>query len=447
MNLKLQIFCFLWAFAHLAHILRKVSETEPIAWLFLLATVLVLSKPGSIKRLMILCSVQVVFLFDQMPRADNHLYLMGFVNLAILAVLLVNWIKYKEIKIEHLSSGVPAIGLIILISYFAAAIAKLNHDFFDTSVSCAVSMYYDSLRWVPFSLPAWIEPFMPSFVAFTELLIPILIFFNRTRIYGIITVVIFHFLMSFSPTATALDFTIILYALVFLFIPSQAVNTVVAFGREKLSKHKLIARKEDLIICSIFIIVLLFISNRGDLMGYRNWFFLITSVAVFLGFYYFLILESLKQKKSENIPFRKIPYFTYPLFILLFFNIASPYIGFKTAGSFTMYSNLQVSENSYNHIIIPRVPIFNFMDDMVEVEEAEHGFLRIYANSDDLITYVDFVNYANRNPNQYVTFTRQGQQYENILISQYLESHKQSWVTSKFVQFRGYNPEDRSCRW
>lgn len=445
-KLKLEIFTFLWGFAHLAHILRKVSFNDPLAWVFFITCIFVLIKPQS-GRLIVMCSTQLVFLFYKMPRTDNHLYIMGFVNLVIVLSLGYQWYKYKSVSVRDLSQAVPAIAAVILISYMAAAIAKFNFSFFDPSVSCAVSMYHDSLRWLPFSMPDWTNTIMPYFIAFTELFIPILLFLNRTRIYGIITVVIFHFMMSFSPTATALDFTIILYALVFLFIPTK---TITILSSKYSSIVKEVYTKVDrniLLVMTSILLTFLFITRYGDLIGYRNYLFLIFSVSALALFFMIMVYYSFKNGKYEKIRFVSIKPYLIPVFLVLFINIASPYMGLKTAGTFTMYSNLHISKDSYNHILIPKVPIFSFMDDLVQVQEAEGWHLRRYATPGTYITHVDFLSYAEIRPNQRITFEHNNTTHVDIKASDYISENRYPWYIRKFVQFRAYRPNDKSCSW
>src|SRR5688572_22567470 len=233
---QLAVFNILWAAGHLAHLLRKGEHTQPASWAVLTCCVLVCAAPRSRARMVALAVSQLWMLFANMPFADNHMYLMGFVNAGFVAAFVAALLHRDggtgggENVTKFATTAASWARLTLLVAYGAAAVAKLNRGFFDATNSCAVVMFYDAVRAFgvrrPF-FPGWIEALMPCVIAATELLIPPLLLFRSSRVAGVVIAVVFHLCMSLSPTSTAIDFTLVLFALLFLFLPTTTVTAAV----------------------------------------------------------------------------------------------------------------------------------------------------------------------------------------------------------------------------
>ena len=52
--------------------------------------------------------------------------------------------------------------------------------------------------------------------------------------------------------------------------------------------------------------------------------------------------------------------------LLLFLYAASPYVGGRTTGVFTMFSNLRTEADANNHLFMPTADVFGYQDDIVE---------------------------------------------------------------------------------
>jgi hypothetical protein len=193
---KLKWFNVLWALAHITHLLRKGKGVDPAVWLLIFLALLVFDKPGSQRRIAALAVAQLVYLFLEMPVTDNHLYIMGFVNIGLVVIFLKNYFNSRWNRLETMQPFISFGAIVILISYSAAALAKLNFDFFNTANSCSVSMFVDAMNvfgGYGAELYSFMFPFMPYFIAGFELAIPLLLIIPKTRLYGVITVIFFIF--------------------------------------------------------------------------------------------------------------------------------------------------------------------------------------------------------------------------------------------------------------
>jgi hypothetical protein len=104
--------------------------------------------------------------------------------------------------------------------------------------------------------------------------------------------------------------------------------------------------------------------------------FPLTRLAWFLATFAVLALAARPMRRAA--PYRFAPLQTWPLspltaglLVILLANGLGPYLGFKSALSFSMYSNLRV-EGSSNHFLIPKgsIQLFDGIDDLVTLLDS-----------------------------------------------------------------------------
>jgi hypothetical protein len=143
---QLALFAALWALAHAWHVIG--NPTIAPAWaqaLVALGVVLVLLRPGAVAPLAILAAAGVVQAWVEAPLLSNHWLLVAFVDLEVLLAVAVGIVRRRPWDRFDLANRVlPAARLSLLGFYAFAAFAKLNADFFDRSVSCAVVFFRES---------------------------------------------------------------------------------------------------------------------------------------------------------------------------------------------------------------------------------------------------------------------------------------------------------------
>jgi hypothetical protein len=426
------VFCVLWAIAQMGHLLRKADPSDPLVWLLLAAAVLLLDRPLSSLRLGLMAFLQLVYWWTEIPFTDNHLYIMAFVNLGLLTAVVSGRF---QLPVRYLQATV-------LLSYGAAAIAKLNSGFFSLDHSCAVEMLYDALLVLgiePGSLPI-VEPLLPYFIAGTELLVPILLLIGPTRRAGVVLVVIFHLMMSLSPTATALDFTLVLFALVFLFLPADTASRI------RLPALPASSRRAALVLLSFFLTISL-VAQRGSVAGNRNWLWLaVTAIAIGI----LLLALALSQPKERlNHRARQLGLLAWPYVVFLalqLLNIAAPYLGSKSVGSFTMYSNLRTEDGQSNHFLIGRLPLRMGQDDLVQVIESSNGYLQRAADQGKLITWHELCRRLSADPHASIAYQRDG------VLRMYQEAGEnpqlvRRTLAHRFIAHRLYDPDEALCCW
>lgn len=448
----LAIFNILWAVAHIAHILRKEFVFHPVVWIALLSCVLLIDRPLSRFRLGLLALSQITLFVIRLPATDNHMYIMFFVNTGILISVIYAFIQNESWNSENVRSLRSYVVLVLILCYSAAAIAKLNVEFFDSNYSCAVNMLYDATAFFGLyrgELPPLIDGFMPYMVAGAELMIPLLLLFRAGRLAGVILVVVFHVAISISPTATALDFTIMLFALVYLLLPAEASEYLKEGYRGVRERLPLAVRSvtASMPVLLLFFILVVLVWRLGIVAGNRAW-MLLAPVSLILGFMLvFLALKFRAHRSMNAIELSRVKSLQLAVLVLLLLNVASPYLGIKTAGTFTMYSNLNTFDGKSNHFFLPRLPARTLHDDLVLVVDSSNEELDEIRQRGLRMTWHELRRRLARDPDASISFVRNGESFQYERADQNPELIRLDPVLHKLVWHRPDDSRNPRCLW
>jgi hypothetical protein len=295
-----------------------------------------------------------------------------------------------------------------------------------------------------------IEPVMPYLIAAIELTVPVTLLIPRARRAGIVLVVLFHWSLSLSPTATALDFTLVVYSLLFLALPAEAATLVRAWAARvsaRLPAAKS-ARFAAFALALVFLATSL-VTGWGGPGGNRNWLWL-AGVALALGSSLIVLALQLRPERSallsvEGFGFPILPYAA--LLAIQLVNVSAPYLGIKTTGSFVMYSNLQTEAGESNHFLIPRLPMQTLMDDPVEIVDSSNPALRAIAARGDRVSWHELRRDLSKDPTASISYRRNGVLHVHQQARENPELVTRDFWTHKLIGHRSYDPKRASCRW
>lgn len=451
--LHLKVFNILWALAHVGHILRKEPAFQPLVWILLLSCVLLIERPSSPARLGLLSLSQISLFFARLPATDNHMYIMFFVNAGLLMTSVPMVLKnnrWDDVSASRLLSY-PVI--IFVIAYASAAIAKLNYAFFEPASSCAVVMFQDATAFLGAAtteVPNIVRGSLPLLIAAIELSIPICVLIKKLRLVGIIILVAFHIVISISATATAIDFTLIIFAIGYLILPIDASLYLKERASRLYTQLPPLLRDgtKSMPVLLLFFFLVVLVWRLGTVAGNRSWAILApASVAVGL-LLVVLAIRSISNGSSHSIGFSRIGVLHYLPIGLLILNAASPYLGIKTVGTFTMYSNLNTFGSQSNHFILPRLAAGHGLhDDLVTIVRAPNEDLDVLRRRGLRITWHELRRHMNRNPTASISYIRDGDLYEYERADENSELIQLDPVLHKLV---GHRPDDRHsprCLW
>lgn len=437
--------------------LRKGEPHEPLVWLVSIAAILLIEKPNCLLRLAALGILQLAYLWTKLPNANNHMIILGYVNLSFLILIGIQLWQNGWEKSGPLILPVTYIKAVFLIGYLAAAVSKLNSDFFDPEKSCSVSMMYHALA--PFgiqdgSLPHSVEAAQPYFITGMEFLIPLLLLMTRTRWIGIIVIIIFHIGISFSPRSTALDFCLVLFTIVYLFLPLSATAQIYELARRFRNWLPICLAdyKTLLFVVSSFVIAIALWSKKGTVLGNPNW-LMLAPMVLSMGFT--LILLSISQRnvfsgrteqpiQSETHRVAQIAFVV--LILIQLVNISSPYLGGRSQSVFTMYSNLQTEGMTSNHFFIPRLAVKTKQDDLVKVFQSSNSQVQRYSRDGRLMTWHELTRHLSADPTASIHYERNGEEFEYAHALENPELVKRYPIAHRFIGHRSYDPAG-CCQW
>lgn len=449
------IFSFLLAFQLLLQNRKVVLFTYPpdiIHYSWSVVLVLQLFFPNSLSIFLTSIIGILWYCGNRMPTPSNHVLFMGLMSIAMLSAFLYLLFQQRE---KHSLNGetllrevVPTLRIMTIILYFVSAFHKLNSEFFDVNLSCAVllaSRAYDALTLGHFPpltmpLPIWLSYFLIYGTLIIEFLIALLLSFRKTRVIAVMIGVPLHAIFGVIGYFT---FSSIIYAFYFLFLPASFSKVLRGLWQDLKAKFPWL---HGGIFPSIILIILaaFFYKGVSPWVKYstRVWLLEVSviSVLVLVVWYW--------QPKRENIStYQALSKFQlgHVIFFaaLVLTNGLSPYLGFKTTPAFSMFSNLKTEGSFYNHLIIPAksIQLVDWQDDWVAIRDTSDWKLYLSIQPGVWLTYHSFRAYLNKRVQQraraFYQYERGGKFITRILPRDQAEFAKKSpWYHRYFVHFR-----------
>ena len=452
------VVAFTWAMGGLIHNgstgdLFRVS----IDILFTVAAWAVVLKPTSVRRFALMLAALAPSLWAHAPYITNHWTIYAFASAWLALGLGVLAVRDRALPSGGtlLAYCAPALRIATFIVYFWVVFHKLNSSFFDPELSCAVEMY----GWLAgkFGLPdaPWTAPFAIWGTLLAEGGIPVLLLFRRTRLAGIVGGIGFHALLGINGF---FNFTAVVTALYALFLDES-------FGRQLVALREIpwVARFADR--------TLAFARHPGALWGGSAAFvgamflppimgwdaeqarmicrystegvWLLYTGAI--GAVVVLAWWNGRQLMTE-VSFR-VRGLGWALVVLFFINGTSPYLGFKTENSFSMFANLRTEGPHWNHYLVPSVVrVLAYQDELVQVVRSSDPGLTRSGDEGREIVFHDFHRHVALRPEISVLYRRGGQLFDVARVADdpVLSVPPPAW---RWLWFRPVTPLDRNyCR-
>jgi hypothetical protein len=313
----------------------------------------------------------------QFPDLANHSNLSFFVFLLLLLPQVKLTLLSREIEYHDI---IKTLRLCLVTLYFFTIFHKLNWDFINPTVSCANDKLRDYLELIPpqwDSLYSWAETLIPFLGLSTEAIIPMALIIPRFRNFGILFVIILHFVLA--PMGFT-DFSSLALAMAWTFVQPH-------------SSHELVWRHFQYLSALCLLIVFGLapsrFPNRIETHEILEGALFAWAYIPFLYLYYrgHVDLSVLRLPKNPLLV----------IFVALFFFFGfNNYLGLRTSGTFSMFSNLVTEGDHSNHMLLGSNPfkIWGFQEDVVEivaVTPAVQGFYRHMPYPGQLIPKVEFV--------------------------------------------------------
>lgn len=443
-----RVLVFLWSAALIFSGLTTYGGSEPlkITWVGLITVVsglTLLAAPQSVLALRFSVISYLVAFIAQMPANPNHRWVLLLVALAILA-------KIRQIKLvdDLARETTPSLRWITLIVYFFATLAKLNSAYFDPQISCAA--VFSNQTFALHGLESLNILFGSNTVAaisaVLEGLLPLVLFWHRSRKIAILIGIAFHIFLSLNLARYFGNFSSVMFVLLGSWLPEESCKRI----------SKVIAdRGMPAIRVWGAALLLLFALSLTQSVSASE--FAIVRHVLFLGYALGLLFLVGFSAFGVRCP-SGIGRPCISLVVLAILNGFTPYLGIKTRSAFTMYSNLRIEPGYSNHFFMPESPdLFGYLSDRVEIlNTTDQGLQQRIEQSSRELPYLSLCTYLacqddlcrlSERSNGVVSYIRAGVKTEHALSAP-LPSDCPAWMVRKLLFFAPVGSgAERGCLW
>ncbi|TIP12567.1 thiol-disulfide oxidoreductase [Mesorhizobium sp.] len=393
-----------------------------LSWGVVLFSLLLLLYPRRTDLLIGLVLVSLVLYALRMPVASNNKTIAAVMDGAILLSVAVLYLRagrggsidrmalYEQIRVVARS--------LLAIMYFYGIFHKINTDFLDPSVSCAVGLY------IPLARPFGLEDnlfgrYLAIYATFViEAIAIVSLYWKRYFAVGFILALVFHYVIPISAYSWYMDFSSLVFALYVLSIPAPARQALyrislaaanplrVTFGRIGI----LVPGGAVMLFTVIVVMLLHYAYPRGsfDMMVHSVW-ILIWSV---VGGVAMIVLAcvALQNLPCQNVSAPRQPLWVYLVPGLFFLSCLSPYVGLKTESSINMFSNLHTEGGQTNHLLFTKPPyLFNYQNEVVKIVDSSEPYLVRQSRAGNYHVLLDLKKHLRWNPEAWVTYVKDGE--------------------------------------
>lgn len=347
------------------------------------AAIAVIVRPGR-RTLGVTATLVLATLWLELPVTGNHWVLVGFVAAAVLVSLVKRdpWAWFSV-------TG----RWILLGCYSFAAFAKLNTGFLDPSVSCGV--FYANQSLASFGIATFEGDSLLGTLAIagpvmTELSVPVLLAFTRTRRAGVLLALVFHTVISLDFHQHFYDFTAPLAMLLCLFLPEATTSALEA----RVSRPSR-ARVAAVVVAAIVLAASLLPPVVPAVVAVR-----VLGFGVWVPVAAWLIVGVARHGIGPSpLPMRIHGAPAWLLVAIVVANGVTPYLEVKTALGFTMYANLETVAGETNHLVVRRtLHLSSVQDTLLDVVESDDPALVRYAEEGYLLPERNLLDYLSRHP-------------------------------------------------
>ena len=432
-NTPAPLFALLYAVAVLLHmawppvlLLRPTFDAPPF-WLLsslVLAAVAVMHRPASVGRLLGLALVQLLDVASSLPVVPNHWLLTGIVSLAIVGAATAGALRggRADLQLGALYQALtPPVRISAVLFYFFTFFHKLNADFLNPDVSCAVRFLEQTLAPVGLAALPGIGTAVIWATLATELCLAVGLAVPRWRQAACLLGAGFHMLLALDAAHVFYNFSSVMFVFLWVCLPARDADRLARspggrFGRwHFLGGYALIVglawwfpaeagRVTAFGFSALWLGLAITLLRRGGFLGRCN---------------VVQLVRATRPSSARPTPLAPIEarargrgagvLLLVPALVLL--NGLSPYLGLKTRTAWQMYSNLNLAAATSNHYLIPySLDIGGVLADSVRILATSDPALREgYVQTGRRITWFELQRHVGQHPVQELTYVRPAQ--------------------------------------
>ncbi len=315
------------------------------------------------------------FIFHSPIASNNQTTAFAFSLVVATTLLSRGWLSHSDEDRNTLFRAIAGPGRWILaFLYLYGIYHKINVDFLDSEVSCAVALYATIAKFV--GLADWsVGHYGAIYATFVvEGIAMIALFIPRLKWLGFSIGIPFHVFIGFTGYAYYKEFSTIVLVLYMLFMTRSAFDQAV----ERLVNA--VGGTSVAIWCGRLILLAFVAAYFVSVMptGYRpTTYGFMPFFAVYAVLFYVFALYAVAGSAEPEPSYRFSFSYLVPLAFLV--NGFMPYLGSRTEGTIAMYSNLHVEGGVTNHLIHGVLPgTFGYTADLVKpisVNDEKYNWL------------------------------------------------------------------------
>ncbi|WP_404477811.1 thiol-disulfide oxidoreductase [Novosphingobium sp. BL-52-GroH] len=414
------------------------------AWLVVATSAVTLLFPRKTWALIALAAVTVLLYAIRLPVASNNKTITVVFDLSLILCAGVLHAR-KSLSRSNLyeSLRMPA-RLLLAIMYFYGIFHKINTDFLDPTVSCAVGLYK------PLAAPFGLEDnifgrYLAIYSTFlVEAIAIVALFWRRWFAVGLVSALVFHYIIPISAYSWYMDFSSLVFALYMLSMPREVSARIYEITyrhgveplRSLFGRIGILAPMALLLLLATLVVLLLGLAypGRPALMLLHSIFIL--TWAVIGG----VAMTVMTYAAMQHLPYKgpagpRSARWTWIIPGLFFLTCLSPYVGLKTESSINMFSNLHTEGGTTNHLLFERPPyLFDYQDEVVRVVASSSPSLTKTAEAGRLNVLFSIEEFLRRHPDQWVSYVHKGRLVERATAADAPAAHP--FWERKFLIFK-----------
>ena len=407
------LFSFVWGFLGFLHFLVYATQfAAPLyatTYMIPALGLLLMFMPASRRIFLALTIVMIIDGWLQLPTLSNHTIIKNFFLLSMLIAGIWQWVHGGNWR--GLFRQIAPLGRVLLITmYFFGVFHKINTDFLNPEVSCAVTLWREMPVFFSFIDFSWMHYLAIYGALIIESLILFSLLYRKTRHIGILAGICFHSLLGLSGYAFYPPFSTLTIALHILFISPNSAKNILDSPEWKTLTHWI----HSFSGCLIFFTWLAIISVLAWLGNYSN-----AAIIWLPGVVIFAIIMFKRGRDQSNTDLAggKVllsqSRILNVLSLLFLFNCITPYLGLKTSQSINMFANLRLEGGYSNHLVLQTAPApFDYLNDVVTITSSIGSHYLSYISTSNLhVVYYDLLRELNDNPLVTVNYIRDSIQY------------------------------------
>lgn len=413
-----------------------------ITWCAVAVALLLVWRPRWTQLLGLLAAIMLTRYMIAMPVAGNNKMITAFMNAGILIIGTHALLRYRttaEIR-DYMYEHMRVVGRALLaVMYFYGIFHKINSDFLDPNVSCAVALYKpladgfgleDNL--VGQYLAIW-STFIVEAIAIVAL------YWKRYFAIGLLLALMFHFVIPISVYSWYMDFSSLVLALYILSVPrevsAQFYDRCACLFRRLRDRFGSMGQALPfgvvIFVTIVAVAVLARFSHQPAIAPSHAY----QSVWVLMWVVYGSVtMLLLADAALGHLPWRghigpRRPLWLYAVPAVLFVISASPYVGLRTEASIAMFSNLHTEGGITNHLVITQPwDLFPYQRDVAMIKASSDPDLQSYADRNLGLVMFTLNEKLLKKPGHWVSFELNGVRHERVTAASIgAQSHANAW--------------------